>query len=51
MAQLENNVINVATKQHNDKQLYERENIKETDFIEGGRTATQHTSRSRYKYI
>jgi hypothetical protein len=38
-AQLEKNVIKVATKQHKDKQLYKRENIKETDVIEGGRSA------------
>ena len=36
-AQLEKNVIKVATKQHKDKQLYKRENIKATDVIEGGR--------------
>ena len=35
----EKNVIKVATKQHKDKQLYKRENIKETDVIEGGRSA------------
>ena len=34
----EKNVIKVATKQHKDKQLYKRENIKETDVIEGGRS-------------
>ena len=34
-AQLEKNVIKVATKQHKDKQLYKRENI----VIEGGRSA------------
>ena len=33
------NVIKVATKKHKDKQLYKRENIKETDVIEGGRSA------------
>jgi hypothetical protein len=33
------NVIKVATKQHKDKQLYKRENIKTTDVIEGGRSA------------
>ena len=38
-AQLEKNVIKVATKQHEDKQLYKRENIKQTDVIEGGRSA------------
>jgi hypothetical protein len=38
-AQLEKNVIKVATKQHKDKQLYKRENIKESDVIEGGRSA------------
>ncbi len=32
------NVINVATNQHKDKQLYKRENIKETDVIEGGQS-------------
>jgi hypothetical protein len=37
--QLEKNVIKVATKQHKDKQLYKRENIKESDVIEGGRSA------------
>ncbi len=35
----EKNVIKVATKQHKDKQLYKRENIKETDVITGGRSA------------
>ena len=35
----EKNVIKVATKQHKDKQLYKRENIKTTDVIEGGRIA------------
>jgi len=35
----EKNVIKVATKKHKDKQLYKRENIKETDIIEGGRGA------------
>jgi hypothetical protein len=35
----EKNVIKVATKKHKDKQLYKRENIKETDVIEGGRSA------------
>jgi hypothetical protein len=35
----EKNVIKVATKQHKDKQLYKRENIKTTDVIEGGRSA------------
>ena len=38
-AQQEKHVIKVATKQHKDKQLYKRENIKETDVIEGGRSA------------
>ena len=33
---IEKNVIMVATKQHKDKQLYKRENIKETDIIQGG---------------
>ncbi len=32
------NVINVTTNQHKDKQQYKRENIKETDVIEGGRS-------------
>ncbi len=35
----EKNVIKVATKKHKDKQLYKWENIKETDIIEGGRSA------------
>ncbi len=35
-AQLEKNVIKVATKQHKDKQLYKLENIKATDVIKGG---------------
>ncbi len=30
----EKNVIKVATKQHRDKQLFRRENIKQTDVIE-----------------
>ena len=37
-AQQEKNVIKVATKQHKDKQLFKRENIKQTDVIEGGRS-------------
>jgi hypothetical protein len=35
----EKNVIKVVTKHYKDKQLYKRENIKETDVIEGGRSA------------
>ena len=35
----EKNVIKVATKKHKDKLLLKRENIKETDVIEGGRGA------------
>jgi hypothetical protein len=35
----EKNVIKVATKKHKDKVLLKRENIKETDVIEGGRGA------------
>ncbi len=35
----EKNVIKEASKKHKDKQLYKRENIKETDIIEGGRSA------------
>jgi hypothetical protein len=43
-AQIEKNVIKVATKQHKDTQLYKWENnaiqnIKETDVIQGGRSA------------
>jgi hypothetical protein len=38
-AQLEKNVIKVATQQHKGKQLYKRENIKATDVVEGGRSA------------
>ena len=49
-ATTEKNVIKVATKQHKDKQLFKRENIKETDIIEGGRssrsTRTQHDYRA-----
>ena len=37
--QQEKHVIKVATKQHKDKQLYKREDIKESDVIEGGRSA------------
>ena len=37
------NVIKVATKQHKDKQLFKRENIKETDVIAGGRAARNRT--------
>ena len=33
----EKNVIKVATKQHRDKQFFERENRKQTDVIESGR--------------
>jgi hypothetical protein len=33
----EKNVIKVATRQHRDKQLFKRENIKQTDVIESGR--------------
>ena len=35
----EKNVIKVATKKHKDTQLFKRENINETDIIEGGRGA------------
>jgi hypothetical protein len=41
-------VIKVATKQHKDKQLYKRENIKETDIIESGRGS--RAGRCVYKY-
>ena len=44
----EKNVIKVATKKHKDKQLFKRENIKETDVIEGGRTA--RAGRGELKY-
>ena len=47
-AQLEKNVIKVATKQHKDKQLYKRENIKETDVIEGGRSARAGRGVNKY---
>jgi hypothetical protein len=33
------NVIKLATKLHKDKQLFKRENIKESDVIAGGRAA------------
>ncbi len=33
----EKNVIKVATKQHRDKQLFKRENLKQTDVIQSGR--------------
>ncbi len=36
-----NNVIKAATKKHKDKQLFQRENIKETDIIEGWHRTTQ----------
>ena len=42
------NVIKVATKQHKDKQLYKRENIKETDVIEGCRSV--RAGRGELKY-
>jgi hypothetical protein len=38
----------VATKQHKDKQLFKRENIKETDVIECGRSA--RAGRGELKY-
>ena len=40
----EKNVIKVATKKHKDKLLYKRENIKETDIIQGGRAARNRTA-------
>jgi hypothetical protein len=40
----EKNVIKVATKKHKDKLLYKRENIKETDIIQGGRAARNMTA-------
>ena len=42
------NVIKVATKKHKDKQLYKRENIKETDVIEGGRGARAGRGENKY---
>ena len=47
-AQLEKNVIKVATKQHKDKQLFKRENIKESDVIEGGRSARAGRGVNKY---
>ena len=47
-AQLEKNVIKVATKKHKDKLLYKRENIKETDVIEGGRSARAGRGVNKY---
>ncbi len=47
-AQLEKNVIKEATKQHKDKQLYKRENIKETDEIEGGRSTRSGREINKY---
>jgi hypothetical protein len=44
----EKNVIKVATKQHKDKQLYKRENIKESDVIEGGRSARAGRGVNKY---
>jgi hypothetical protein len=44
----EKNVIKVATKKHKDKQLYRRENIKETDAIEGGRGARAGRGEKHY---
>ena len=35
----ETNIFKVATKQHKDKQLYKRKNIKATVVLEGGRSA------------
>jgi hypothetical protein len=43
-------VIKVATKKHKEKQLYKRENIKETDIIEEGRTARSRTTQD-YKAL
>ena len=42
------NLIKVATKKHKDKQLYKRENIKETDVIEGGRGARAGRGENKY---
>ncbi len=42
------NVIKVATKQHKDKQLYKRENIKETDVIDGGRSVRAWQGKLKY---
>ena len=51
-AQQEKNVIKVATKQHKDKQLFKRENIKQTDVIEGGRSARAGRGVNKYdKYL
>jgi hypothetical protein len=44
----EKNVIKVATKQHKDKQLFKRENIKQTDVIEGGRSARSGRGTNTY---
>jgi hypothetical protein len=44
----EKNVIKVATKQHKDRQLYKRENIKESDVIEGGRSARAGRGVNKY---
>jgi hypothetical protein len=38
-ATIEKNVIKVATKQHKDKLQHKREGIKESNVIEGGRSA------------
>ncbi len=44
----EKNVIKVATKKHKDKQLFKRENIKQTDVIEGGRSARSGRGTNTY---
>ena len=44
----EKNVIKVATKQHKDKQLYKRENIKETDVITEGRSSRAGRGVNKY---
>jgi hypothetical protein len=43
-AQLEKNIIKVATKKHKDKLLYKRENIRETDIIRSGRASRNRTA-------
>ena len=47
-ATTEKNVIKVATKQHKDKQLFKRENIKANDVIEGGRSARSTRTQNDY---
>ncbi len=45
---LKKNVIKVATKKHKDKLLFKRENIKEFDVMEGGRSVRAGQGKLKY---